>query len=176
MNQYADGRYTYMLSEEDVLHRQQRNIQPLAAVNLLDFSRHTIPLQKVLASADANIIVLDFWASWCVPCAADYPFLKKAEDALKNKSIRFISISIDVEEDTGKWVNRTRQQNTFGKPGQYRLENPKQSPVNGFFKLQSIPRYIVLDKTGNILEEDFDRPKEAAFQRKLEMYVSRYQQ
>lgn len=118
---------------------------------------------------------LDFWASWCVPCIADYPDLKKAKAALRNQSIRFISISIDVEEDKNAWIKRTKQLQTFHASDQYRLEDPKHSPINKFFNLYSIPRYIVIDKKGKILEEDFVRPNEPAFQRKLKEYLRNYQ-
>jgi len=174
LDQYAGGKYSFILDENDILHRQQRNIKSLAEVGLFDFSKRKMTLQKVLANGKSDIVVLDFWASWCVPCVADYPFLKKTEDALKGSSIRFISVSIDTEEDTEKWISRSKQLKTYNRPDQYRLQNPKQSPVNSFFNLYSIPRYIVIDKKGVILEEVFDRPKEGSFERKLRVYLTAY--
>jgi len=175
LDNYSNGRFAFLLSNDDELHREQRTIQSLAPVNLIDFSNKKLLLQKLLNDKSAEITVLDFWASWCVPCIADYPMLKKTEQALKGKPVRFISISIDVEEDKPAWINRTRQLKTFNTPNQFRLENPRYSPINKFFNLYSIPRYIVIDKNGKILEEEFNRPNEPAFQRKLETYLRAFE-
>lgn len=174
LGKYANGRFSYMLDETDVFHRQHRNIKSLTTVNLLDFNKNKTTLQKVLASAKTNILVLDFWASWCIPCIADYPFMRKVENALKGGSIRFISISIDIDEDADKWINRSKQLKTFNNPFQYRLVDAKHSPVNPYFNLYSVPRYVVIDKEGNILDDNFDRPNEAGFQRKLQFYLRNY--
>ena len=174
LDQYANGRYAFLLSEDDELHREQRTLQSLASLNLIDFSGKKVQFQKLLNDGTTNITVLDFWASWCVPCIADYPHLKKAITALKNRSIRFISISIDIEEDKNAWIKRAKELHIFNAPGQYRLEDPKHSPINKFFNLFSIPRYIVIDKTSKILEEDFIRPDEPAFLSKLEGYLRTY--
>lgn len=175
IDRYASGKYSFLLDEKDIFHRQQRNIRSLIGkANLIDFKGNKTSFQNLLSNSKTNISVLDFWASWCVPCIADYPYLKKTETALKNNSVRFISISIDAENDIDKWINRTKELKTYNMPNQYRLENPKHSPVTSYFNLYSIPRYIVIDKTGNILDEDFDRPNEESFQRKLQIYLGSY--
>ncbi|MFT4024129.1 MAG: thioredoxin-like domain-containing protein [Flavihumibacter sp.] len=171
LNGYTNGKYDFFLAEENPLPAGGRNIAPLRQVNLVDFERHKIPLNKVITGGSKKLTVLDFWASWCVPCIADYPYLKKTEDLLKDSSIQFISISIDTEEDTGKWIARTKELNIYKKRNQYRLENAKNSAVNAYFNLVRIPRYIVIDRKGAILEENFSRPTDAAFARKLQAYL-----
>lgn len=174
LDQYANGRYSSIMEETDVLHHQQRKIQSLPSTMLADYNSKEYSLQKVIFSGNTNITVLDFWASWCVPCVADYPYLKKAEDNLKGKSIQFISISIDKATDADKWVNRMKQLKTYKNPDQYRLIYTKDPPIKEFFDMATIPRYIVIDKNGKILSEQFNRPDESSFQRKLEAYLREY--
>ena len=174
LNQYVGGRFSALLDENDDEHHQQRSIQTLSPVTLLDFNTKKTTLQDVLFDDSTDITVLDFWASWCVPCVADYPYLKKTEDALKNRRIKFISLSIDREEDNDKWTSRIKELKTFNQPYQYRLQDAEHSAVIPYFNLSTIPRYIVIDKNGEILSEDFDRPNDAAFQRKLTVWLSRY--
>lgn len=172
LNEYANGRFSHLLEDNDISHHQQRNISSLKPVNLIDFNYNKVVFQEALFTGNPKIIVLDFWASWCVPCIAEYPYLKKVKESLKNKPIKFIGISIDLEKDTSKWIARTKQLKTFNEADQFRLEDPKHSAINSYFNLYSVPRYIVIDRNGEILEEIFDRPDTADFQRKLKIYLS----
>ncbi len=174
LNQYAGGKFSSFMEETDISHNQQRAIQSLAPDTLLDVNNKKSSLQEAIFSGNANIIVLDFWASWCVPCIADYPYLEKTEELLKDEPIKFLNISIDNEEDSGKWISRMKQLKIYKAPNQYRLANKKNSPLKDFFNMSTIPRYIVIDKTGKILNENFDRPNESSFQRKLEAYLSEF--
>lgn len=172
LDNYAAGRFSTLLEDKDILHRQQRYLSSLSPVNLIDFENNKIPLHEELFSGNPKIVVLDFWASWCIPCIHDYPDFKKVEEFFKEKPIKFVSISIDVEEDVNKWINRTKQLKTFNERNQFRLQNPKHSAINSFFNLNTVPRYIVIDKTGKILDEVFDRPNQPSFKRKLERYLT----
>lgn len=42
-----------------------------------------------------EIIVINFWASWCKPCVEEMPLFKQADTVLKSKSIQFIFVSFD---------------------------------------------------------------------------------
>ncbi len=46
---------------------------------------------------------IDFWATWCVNCIKEFPFLNKIEERFKNEKIEFIRISIDKLEAKEKW-------------------------------------------------------------------------
>ena len=44
-------------------------------------------------SLRGKVVVLEFWATWCVPCVRDIPFFNKLQDAFKDKPVQFISIT-----------------------------------------------------------------------------------
>lgn len=61
---------------------------------------------KIVSLKDfaGNYVLLDFWASWCVPCREESPFLKAAYEKYKNKGFTIVSISLDKLEDKDKWL------------------------------------------------------------------------
>lgn len=55
-----------------------------------------------LASLRGQIVVLNFWATWCGPCQEELPRLSKLAQSYVGKNVRFIAVSIDVAKDRGK--------------------------------------------------------------------------
>jgi thiol-disulfide isomerase/thioredoxin len=64
-----------------------------------DSSNNSIDL---FVEGKTNIII--FWASWCGPCRAEIPSMKKLYKEIKNDSIRMISVSLDDEQNDWRWA------------------------------------------------------------------------
>lgn len=68
-----------------------------------------------------KIILIDFWASWCIPCRKNYPFLKEIFTRYKDSGFTVLSISIDKKQQDWKkavqkdslnlWINGIEDQN-----------------------------------------------------------------
>lgn len=56
-----------------------------------------------LSDYRGKVVVLNFWATWCVPCAAELPMLVQAEKYYNSKGVAFIAASVD-DRKTGKSV------------------------------------------------------------------------
>lgn len=65
-----------------------------------EFSYPTPDGKKKLGPQDfkGEILVLDFWASWCGPCRAEIPHLKEAYREYHSQGVAFLSVSIDKDE------------------------------------------------------------------------------
>jgi thiol-disulfide isomerase/thioredoxin len=50
---------------------------------------------KMLATHKGKIVVVDFWATWCVPCRAEMPQLVKLSDKLRVRGLDFVTVSAD---------------------------------------------------------------------------------
>lgn len=68
------------------------------ALELKDLQGHS---QK-LSSLRGQIVVLNFWATWCGPCQEELPRLSKLAQAYSGKNVHFIAVSIDKTKDRSK--------------------------------------------------------------------------
>ena len=99
-----------------------------------------------------KIVYLDLWASWCHPCRRETQSLKLLYDKYKNKNqVAFISIAVkDAFKDWKKALIED-------KPEWIQLID-KDEIVNKSYIAYSIPRFILIDKKGNIVNFDAPRP------------------
>lgn len=54
--------------------------------------------QKLVATHKGKIVLVDFWATWCVPCRAEMPQLVKLSEKLRGKGLDFVTVSADAPE------------------------------------------------------------------------------
>lgn len=103
-----------------------------------------------------NYVYIDVWATWCGPCKAEIPFLKEVEKAYHGKNIAFVSISIDVAKDHGKWKQMVEEKELGGI--QLIADKDWKSSLVQEYRIKGIPRFILIDPNGNIVSPDAPRP------------------
>lgn len=64
----------------------------------------TIGVPVKLSSFRGKYVLIDFWASWCLPCRADNPMLVKAFNKYKDKNFTVLGVSLDRPNDREKWL------------------------------------------------------------------------
>jgi peroxiredoxin len=62
-----------------------------------------------LSSFRGKFVLVDFWASWCVPCREENPNLLKAYRKFHDKGFNVLGVSLDSKEDKGKWLAAIHQ-------------------------------------------------------------------
>ncbi|RZK50050.1 MAG: TlpA family protein disulfide reductase, partial [Pedobacter sp.] len=163
----SNGKYMYFMESEE---NRQRNITKIDPIQITNMADEKIDFKKILFDDDSKITVIDFWASWCIPCIEEYPEFKEAKKKLTQ--VRFINISIDKDEASEKWKNKVNNLNGTNIKDQYRLADLDSKALYNYFNIGPIPRYVVFDKTGKILAFDFFRPKDPNFQNMLNLMVN----
>ncbi|PKB16408.1 thiol-disulfide isomerase/thioredoxin [Flavobacterium sp. 5] len=117
-----------------------------------------------LSDLKGKYVYIDIWATWCGPCKAEIPFLKKIEKKYHGKNIEFVSISIDEKNE--KWKKFVLDKNLGGI--QLIADKEWESEFVQSYGVVGIPRFILLDPIGNVLEADADRPSSDNLQTKFD--------
>lgn len=111
-------------------------------------------------------VYIDVWATWCGPCKAEIPFLKVMEKKFHGKDIHFVSISVDKMKDKQKWVKYVTENKLKGV--QLMADKDFSSDFIKKFNINTIPRFILIDPAGKIVNHDAKRPSDAELTSQLE--------
>jgi thiol-disulfide isomerase/thioredoxin len=118
-----------------------------------------------LESLKGKYVYIDVWATWCGPCRGEIPFLKTIEEKYKGKNIEFVSISVDVAKDHDKWKNFVTEKGLEGI--QLFADKNWESSFIAAFGINSIPRFILIDPNGIVIDADAKRPSNPALVEQL---------
>ena len=119
-----------------------------------------------LSDLNGKYVYIDVWATWCGPCRAEIPFLKKAEEKYHDKNIAFVSISVDVDKDLEKWKKFVEEKQLGGI--QLFADKNWSSDFMKSFSINSIPRFILIDPSGKVVSADAARPSSPKLQEQLD--------
>ncbi|MBE0423712.1 MAG: TlpA family protein disulfide reductase [Lutibacter sp.] len=129
---------------------------------LYDINNNLVTLE----SLRGKLVYIDIWATWCIPCINEIPALKELESEFKNKNIQFVSICLkDSKEQFEKMVKEK-------KLGGIQLFAPDENIT--FFKdyfLSGIPRFILIDKNGKIIESNAFYPSNPKLKEQILEYL-----
>lgn len=120
---------------------------------------------STLADYKGKYVYIDVWATWCGPCKAEIPSLKEKEAKYHDSNIEFVSISIDKKEAYDAWRTMVKDKELGG--SQLIADNAWRSNFVQDYKINGIPRFILVDPEGKIVSADAPRPSSDKFDEKL---------
>jgi thiol-disulfide isomerase/thioredoxin len=103
-----------------------------------------------LSQMAGKVVLIDFWATWCGPCLAEIPNVKKAYNELHEKGFEIIGVSFDNDIETMKKFVAV---NEMPWP-QYCDGGGWKSAINKDFAINAIPTMYLVDKNGVLRETD----------------------
>ena len=111
--------------------------------------------QAMMEKYKGKVVYIDFWATWCGPCMYEMPHSKNLKNELKGKDVVFVYIT-DESSPLKKWSNKISEI----KGEHFRLNTEEWEYLGNKFNVQGIPRYMLVDKKGQIVADDATRPSQ----------------
>ncbi|WP_299527169.1 TlpA disulfide reductase family protein [uncultured Lutibacter sp.] len=112
-----------------------------------------------LSDLKGKYVYVDVWATWCGPCKREIPFLQKVEKQYHGKNIEFVSLSVDKLDDHNKWQEMVKEEELGGI--QLFADKSWESDFVTGYLIKGIPRFILIDPNGNIVNSNAPRPSES---------------
>tara|TARA_B100000902_G_scaffold22218_1_gene26777 strand:- start:21241 stop:22467 length:1227 start_codon:yes stop_codon:yes gene_type:complete len=118
-----------------------------------------------LSKFKGNLVYIDVWATWCGPCRAEIPSLKKLELEYHEKDITFLSVSVD--NDRAAWLEMIKEKDLGG----IQLWADGWSKITEDYAIFGIPRFMLISKEGKIISNDAPRPSSDKIRTLLESNI-----
>ena len=117
-----------------------------------------------------KIVILDFWATWCGPCKASFPAMKKALNKYeKGNEVKILFVnSKETAEDKLQAVKDLMEKNNY--PFHVLMDNKNE--VFESYGVTLLPTKLIIDKAGNIRHRSFGFRGETELLDELEAVIS----
>lgn len=111
-----------------------------------------------LDSFKGKYVFIDVWATWCRPCLEEVPYFHMLQKKYANSNIEFVSISLDKEEDWDAWKRMIKDKGLLGV--HLIADKGFKSEFIETYLVKSIPRFILVNPEGNIVDATAPSPSE----------------
>jgi len=132
--------------------------RPAPALNLTDLEG-----KALRSSLEGNVVLVDFWATWCAPCLKSMPELQALHDRYSGRGFVVVGISIDEKTSATDQVDVRVKKFISKKKITYPIAIDSQTPsVWEQYRVKAVPAAFLLDRRGQIVAQWSGKPPKAA--------------
>ena len=114
------------------------------------------PISFEQLNLKGKMLFIDIWATYCPDCRKELPALETLQQTYKGKPITFVSISVDRDKEAWKTMVKEKK---LG--GIHLYASPETKELfKELYDLRSIPRYMLIDEKGNIINANLPMPSD----------------
>jgi len=126
---------------------------------LLDKEDDINTFDELVARFSGQAIFIDCYATWCSPCIAEFKYKVELAEYLSKHNIALVYISFDDDISDSKWLDFIRKHELVGyhmrTNNEFNNSFQQATNING-----QLPTYLIIDKSGNVVENNAYRPSE----------------
>lgn len=123
-----------------------------------DFELSTPTGEKIkLSSLRGNVVLLDFWGTWCLPCKRSSPEIQKLADDYKSKPVKIYGIAVKEPSDEKPAAYMKDHNYTYG------LLLKGDDVATETYKVKSFPTFVLIGQEGQILRYDTEFTPDKTF-------------
>jgi thiol-disulfide isomerase/thioredoxin len=138
----------------------------------VNFEKPTI-LDDLKDKYKGYVLYIDIWGTWCGPCYENFKYAPTIKKAFENKKVAFIYLCSTCNKE--KWEKDIKEYNLDGE--HVFLTSEQNATLSKEFKIIGVPRFIIIDKKGKIVDDNATRPYPTEpMQKKLIDELSKYLQ
>ena len=105
-----------------------------------------------LSSFRGKYVLVDFWASWCMPCRQENPNVVRAYNKYKGKNFTILGVSLDRPDGKAQWLKAIKDDGlTWNQVSDLKYWN---NEVASLYRISSIPQNFLIDPTGKIIAKN----------------------
>lgn len=102
----------------------------------------------MLSELRGNVVVINFWASWCIPCRQEHPVLLQAAQTYEPQGVKFVGIAYnDRPEDSRRWLNE------LGSAYPSLVDAGARTAID--YGVTGVPETFILDQQGTVAFKKF---------------------
>ena len=110
-----------------------------------------------------KVVYVDFWASWCGPCRASFPWMEAMHKKYAAQGLEIIAVNLDQEPELAQKFLQEY-------PSSFRIEYDSKGELAGQFKVETMPTSFLIDRTGKarIRHQGFHADKVPGYEQEIQ--------
>jgi len=124
-------------------------------------------LEQALAQHKGEVVYLDFWASWCVPCRKSFPWMNMVQEKYQTKGFSIISVNLDADYALAQKFLKEN-------PASFSVIYDPKGKLAKHFKIQGMPSSMLIGRDGKIKQRHtgFFTKKIPQYQQEIEKLLA----